>query len=56
MESELNGDFHIVIKADKRPAGEHERVFNAPSTNEVAIIINGTEFERRDILLKKRSN
>lgn len=56
MESNVNNDFHVVIKANKRPAGEHARVFNAPSTNEVAIIINGTEFERRDILLKKRSN
>lgn len=56
MDSDASNDFQIVIKANKRPIGEHERVFNSPLTNEVAIIINGCEFESRDILLKKRSN
>lgn len=56
MESVVSDDLKVVIKANKRPTGEHPRVFNAPSVNEVAIIINGNEFERRDIVLKKRTN
>lgn len=56
METEVNDDFQVVIKANKRPVGEHARVFNAPSSNEVAIIMNGIDFEKRDIVLKKRSN
>lgn len=56
MEADMSDNFQVVIKADKRPTGEHARVFNAPCTNEVAIIINGCDFEKRDILLKKRSN
>lgn len=56
MDFDTNNDFQVVIKANRRSVGEHERVFNSPLSNEVAIIINGSEFERRDILLKKRSN
>jgi hypothetical protein len=48
--------YKVVINADKKPAGEHERRFNAPVTNEVAIVIAGNEFDRRDIVLEKRNN
>lgn len=48
-------DYRIVIKADKTPSGEHPRRFNAPTTNEVAIVMVGTEFERRDIVIQKRN-
>lgn len=53
MDFETNNDFQVIIKANRRPVGGHARVFNSPLTNEVAIIIDGSEFERRDILLKK---
>ena len=43
------------IKADKKPTQGHARVFNAPVVNEVAIIIAGNEFEKRDIVLSMRS-
>lgn len=55
-ENQGSGDLQIIIKANKRPADGHARVYNAPTVNEVAIIINGIEFEKRDIVLKKRSN
>jgi hypothetical protein len=45
----------VVIRADKKPAGEHARRFNEPVTNEVAVVIAGNEFERRDIVLEKQN-
>lgn len=46
--------YQVVISADRTPAGEHERRFNAPSVEEVAIVMVGSEFERRDIILQKQ--
>jgi hypothetical protein len=48
-------DYAVVIRADKRPVGQHERQFNAPTIDEVAIVIVGKEFESRDIILHRRS-
>ena len=48
--------YKVVIRADATPVGEHERRFNAPTTNEVAIVIVGDGFDRRDIILEKRNN
>jgi len=45
----------VIIRADKRPAGTHERVFNAPTTDAVGIIIVGEQHERRDIIPETRS-
>ncbi|XP_067931940.1 uncharacterized protein [Watersipora subatra] len=53
---ENTDDLRIVIHADKHPVGEHERRFNAPVIDEVAIQIVGQQFERRDIVLQLRSN
>ncbi|UYV84655.1 hypothetical protein LAZ67_X002997 [Cordylochernes scorpioides] len=44
-------DYVVVIRADKTPAGQHERRFNAPTINEVAIVIVGEEFNSRDIYI-----
>ncbi|GFY31473.1 ATP-dependent DNA helicase [Trichonephila clavipes] len=46
-------DYAVVILADKRPVGQHERQFNAPTIDEVAIVIVGEEFESRDITLHR---
>ena len=46
----------VIIRADKRPAGTHERVFNAPTTDEVGIIVVGEQHDRRDIVLETRGN
>ncbi|GFV05307.1 ATP-dependent DNA helicase [Trichonephila clavipes] len=48
-------DYAVVIRADKRPVGQHERQFNALTIDEVAIIIVGEEFESRDIILHRRN-
>lgn len=45
----------IVIRADKTPFGEHARRFNAPTIDEVAIVIVGNQFESRDIVLHRRT-
>ncbi|GBP36827.1 hypothetical protein EVAR_28168_1 [Eumeta japonica] len=42
--------------ADKRPDGRHERRFNAPQMNEVAVVIVGKEYGRRDIIIQRRCN
>ncbi|GFX89538.1 helitron_like_N domain-containing protein [Trichonephila clavipes] len=49
-------DYTVVIRADKSPVGQHERQFNAPTIDKVAIIIVGEEFELRDIILHRRSS
>lgn len=46
----------IVIRADKKPIGEHAGRFNAPTMDDVAIVIVGEQFERRDIVLHLRND
>jgi len=55
LEQMPTDDYKVVIKADKTPSGEHERRFNAPTIDEVAIVMVGTEFDRRDIVICKRN-
>ena len=55
IENMTTDDFKVVIKADRTPPGEHERRFNVPTTDEVAILIVGNEFQSRDIVLHKRT-
>lgn len=51
----LPSDEHrIVIRADRTPAGEHERRFNAPTVEEVAVIMIDGDANRRDIVLQRR--
>ncbi|XP_054287893.1 uncharacterized protein LOC129003620 [Macrosteles quadrilineatus] len=54
MELLPTDNYKVVIRADRRPPGEHERRYNAPTADEVAIVIAGNEFESRDIVLRKR--
>ncbi|XP_037930894.1 uncharacterized protein LOC119665730 [Teleopsis dalmanni] len=42
-------EFRLACFADKVRVGEHTRRFNAPSINEVAVVIVGEQFEKRDI-------
>jgi hypothetical protein len=51
-----NDDYTIVIRADKTPTGEHKRRFNAPTIDEVAIIVVGDNFQKIDIIIHKRNN
>ncbi|XP_037949301.1 uncharacterized protein LOC119680524 [Teleopsis dalmanni] len=45
----LNDNYTIVIKADKVPSGQHAGRYNAPTINEVAVVMVGDAFERQDI-------
>ena len=51
-----NDNYKIVMHADKVPIGEHERLYNLPGANEVAIIIDGEAANRRDIVLHRQDN
>ncbi|CAB0035520.1 unnamed protein product, partial [Trichogramma brassicae] len=55
LEQMPSDDFAIVIRADKTPAGEHERRYNAPTINEVAILIVGEDCNSRDIVIRRRN-
>ncbi|GBP97238.1 hypothetical protein EVAR_68297_1 [Eumeta japonica] len=46
-------DHKVVIRADKRPEGEHES-FNAPTLNEVAVVVVGENLETRGIVIRRR--
>ena len=48
--------FEVVIHADRLPADAHRGRFNAPAANEVALVIVGQQFERRDIVLQSHDN
>lgn len=45
----------IVIRPDKAPPTEHSRRFNAPTIDDVAIVIVGEQFQQRDIVLQRRN-
>nr|XP_029709441.1 uncharacterized protein LOC115255455 [Aedes albopictus] len=47
-------EYVVVIRADKTPVGQHERQYNAPTIDEVAIVLVGEGFEKRDVILQRR--
>lgn len=49
-------NFEVVIHADRKPANTHAGRFNAPSTKEVALVIVGQQFMKRDIVLQSYDN
>lgn len=54
---QMPSDTHkVVIRADKAPVDEHARRYNAPTINEIAIVIVGDQFESRDIVLHRRND
>lgn len=48
--------FQVVIHADKQPASAYSGRFNAPTCSEVAVVIVGQQFEKRDIILQSHDN
>lgn len=46
----------IIIRPDKAPPTEHSRRYNAPTIDDVAIVIVGEQFQRRDIVLQRRND
>ena len=47
-----NNNYKVIIKADRRPVGEHRGRYNAPVADEVAVILVDQESDRRDIVLR----
>lgn len=45
----VSDEYKVVIRADKRPVGEH-----APQVNEIAIVIVDSEYTSRDIIIQRR--
>ena len=54
LENIMLPDHKVTIRADMRPAREHKRCYNAPSVDEVAIILINQQHENRDIVLRQR--
>ena len=52
----INDDYRVIIRADRVPSHEYERRFNAPTVNEVAVIMVGNASSPRDIILRFRDN
>ncbi|XP_071579388.1 uncharacterized protein [Temnothorax nylanderi] len=48
--------FEVVIHADRKPDDAHRGRFNAPIVNEVALVIVGQQFDKRDIVLQSHDN
>lgn len=48
-------DYVFVIRADKTPAYQHKRRDNAPTINEVAIVIVNKVYDSRSIVLHRRN-
>ncbi|GFY03530.1 uncharacterized protein TNCV_3211671 [Trichonephila clavipes] len=46
----------IVIHADKTSVGEHVRRYNAPTINDLAIVMVGDQFQPRDIVRHRRND
>lgn len=45
-------NFKVIIHADRTPANAHKGRYNAPSVNEVALLMVGQEFTKRDIIIE----
>jgi len=48
--------FRVVIRDNIKPSDGHRGRYNAPTSDEVAILIVGQDFEKRDIILHSRDN
>ncbi|UYV75784.1 hypothetical protein LAZ67_13001346 [Cordylochernes scorpioides] len=48
--------YRVVVNADRTPPGQHPRRYNAPTANEVAVVLAGNQFGSRDIVLHQRDN
>lgn len=55
LERMPTNDYKVVIHGDRTPAGEHDRRYNAPNVNEVAVIITNEQRGPRDIVLEKQN-
>ncbi|XP_039602247.1 uncharacterized protein LOC120524463 [Polypterus senegalus] len=51
-----NNDFRVIIRAENIPIQHHKGRYNAPVNNEVAVLIVGQDFTKRDIILHLKSD
>ena len=49
-------DYRIAICESRRPTVTHEKTFNVPTVNEVAVLMPNDPVGKRDIILCTRSN
>ena len=54
LERMPTNEYRLLIRGDMVPVGEHERCFNAPTMDEVAVILVGEATSKRDIILHRR--
>lgn len=47
-------EFKVVIRADKRSVGEHERLFNIPEVNTIYDLFMAIYYTSRDIFIERR--
>ncbi|GFT32029.1 uncharacterized protein TNCV_3468671 [Trichonephila clavipes] len=52
-DSVTSDNYKVVIHPDRVPCGEHERLFNAPTTNEIAAaVVSSERTASRDIIIQ----
>jgi hypothetical protein len=54
--SQNNTNFQVVIHTDRKPANGHKGCYNTATTNEVALVIVGQQFEKRNIITQSHDN
>ncbi|XP_014772301.1 uncharacterized protein LOC106870662 [Octopus bimaculoides] len=54
LETDTCSNFNVVIDAQKRPSTEHAGCYNAPTCNEIAVLLHGQQHNPRDIVLWRR--
>ena len=47
-------DVNFILRKDKKPHGEHERRFNLPDKNEIAVISLNESYESADVLIRMK--
>ena len=53
-QQQVKENYKVVINAEKRPTGEHERRFNEPTHDDVAVLVVGEQCCNRDIILQHK--
>lgn len=56
LEHMHSNDCKIVIKADRIPSGAHASTYNAPTVNDIAVIMVDTQYDSRDIVIQKKDS
>jgi len=49
-------NYQVVIHTDRKPANGHKGYYNTPTSNEVALVIVGQQFEKRDTIIQSHDN